>query len=113
MTSQLSSHFEQTLTNTITLSQDHSVRSYPYILKYGDSYSKYEAKLNIINKLALISASKSWDMLINLYYTDELETVSSDYGFTSSRFSLPAQPLNKWIIYSEPNGPDGSSEDCN
>lgn len=106
MTSQLSSHFEQALTNTITLSQDHSVRSYPYILEYGDSYNKYEAKLNIINKLALTNASTSWDMLITLYYTDYMEAVSSDYGFTLDRFSLPSQPLNKWVIYSESNDPE-------
>ncbi|MFD1905072.1 hypothetical protein ACFSQ7_15035 [Paenibacillus rhizoplanae] len=52
MTSQLSTQFEQVLTNTITLSQDQSVRGYPYILKFGDQYSKYEMKLTIIDKLA-------------------------------------------------------------
>ncbi|WP_169834323.1 sensor histidine kinase [Paenibacillus donghaensis] len=105
MTSQLTSHFEQVLMNTTTLSEDQSVRSYPYILVNGDQYSKYEAKLNIINKLALTSASTSWNVLITLYYTDQLETVSSDSSLSFSRFSLPVQPRDKWIIHSEDNQP--------
>lgn len=87
MTSQLSTQFEQVLTNTITLSQDQSVRGYPYILKFGDQYSKYEMKLTIIDKLALNTASTSWKNTVILYYEDEKETVSSDSSFSFSTFS--------------------------
>ncbi|MDQ0192506.1 sensor histidine kinase [Paenibacillus wynnii] len=98
ITSQLSTQFEQVLTNTITLSQDQSVRGYPYILKFGDQYSKYEMKLTIIDKLALNTASTSWNNTVILYYPDEKETVSSDPSYSFSSFAPPAQTYNRWIL---------------
>lgn len=104
MTSQLSTQFEQVLTNTITLSQDQSVRGYPYILKFGDQYSKYEMKLTIIDKLALNTASTSWKNTVILYYEDEKETVSSDSSFSFSTFSPPEQARNRWVLHTDKEG---------
>lgn len=104
MTSQLSTQFEQILINTITMSEDQTVRGYPYVLQFGDHYSKYETKLTIIDKLALNSASTSWNNTITLYYPDLKETVSSDPTLSFSSFNLPSQPLNKWIVYTKPDG---------
>lgn len=104
MTSQLSTQFEQVLTNTITLSQDQSVRGYPYILKFGDQYARYDMKLTIIDKLALNTASTSWKNTVILYYEDEKETVSSDSSFSFSTFAPPAQKLNRWVLHMDKDG---------
>lgn len=104
MTSQLSTQFEQVLTNTIILSQDQSVRGYPYILKFGDQYAKYEMKLTIIDKLALNAASTTWKNTVILYYEDEKETVSSDSSFSFSSFMPPQQGLNRWILHMDKDG---------
>lgn len=104
MTSQLSTQFEQVLTNTITLSQDQSVRGYPYILKFGDQYARYDMKLTIIDKLALNAASTSWKNTVILYYEDEKETVSSDSSFSFSTYAPPAQKLNRWVLHMDKDG---------
>lgn len=104
MTSQLSTQFEQVLMNTITLSQDQSVRGYPYVLQLGDQYSKYEMKLNIIDKLALNSASTSWKNTVILYYLEEKEAVSSDSSYSFSSFNLPSQDYNHWFLNIEEQG---------
>ncbi|AIQ42903.1 hypothetical protein R50912_24820 [Paenibacillus sp. FSL R5-0912] len=104
MTSQLSTQFEQVLANTITLSQDQSVRGYPYILKFGDQYSKYEMKLTIIDKLALNTASTTWKNTVILYYEDEKETVSSDSSFSFSSFAPPEQTYNRWTLHMDKEG---------
>jgi two-component system sensor histidine kinase YesM len=101
MTSQLSNQFEQILMNTIVLSEDQSVRAYPNMLKYGDEYSRYETKLNIIDKLALNSASTPWNNTVILYFPDLNETVSSDPFFSFTEFVLPDQPLHVWTIKQE------------
>jgi two-component system sensor histidine kinase YesM len=105
MTTQFTNQFEQVLINTITLSEDQTVRGYPYILANGDVYSKYEAKLNIINKLALASASTSWDNTITLYYPSEREVVSSDASLSFNSYSFPSHLVNRWVIHTEENGP--------
>lgn len=104
MTSQLSTQFEQVLTNTITLSQDQSVRGYPYILKFGDQYARYDMKLTIIDKLALNTASTSWKNTVILYYEDEKETVSSDSSFSFSTFSPPEQARSRWVLHMDKDG---------
>ncbi|MGO4346690.1 sensor histidine kinase [Paenibacillus sp. MCAF9] len=104
MTSQLSTQFEQVLMNTTTMSEDHSVRGYPYVLQFGDAYSKYEAKLAIIDKLALNSASTSWNNTITLYYPDFKETVSSDSTLSFSTYNPPSQRLNKWVVHWKKDG---------
>lgn len=104
MTSQLSTQFEQVLTNTITLSQDQSVRGYPYILKFGDQYARYDMKLTIIDKLALNTASTSWKNTVILYYEDEKETVSSDSSFSFSTFSPPEQARSRWVLHMDQDG---------
>lgn len=104
MTSQLSTQFEQVLMNTITLSQDQSVRGYPYVLQLGDQYSKYEMKLNIIDKLALNSASTSWKNTVILYYLEEKETVSSDSSYSFNSFDPPVQDYNHWILNIQEDG---------
>ncbi|WP_338554154.1 histidine kinase [Paenibacillus sp. KS-LC4] len=104
MTSQLSNQFEQILMNAIILSEDQTVRGYPYVLERGDDYSKYEMKLAIIEKLALNSASTSWNNTVILYYPDQRETVSSDPSFSFQKFELPDEPLNQWTIHMEADG---------
>ncbi|WP_270168660.1 sensor histidine kinase [Paenibacillus sp. SYP-B4298] len=101
MTSQLSNQFEQILMNTIVLSEDQSVRAYPNMLNYGDEYSRYETKLNIIDKLALNSASTPWNNTFILYFPEQSETVSSDPSFSFSEFRLPDQPLHVWTVKSD------------
>lgn len=99
MTSQLSTQFEQVLKNTIVLSQDQSVRGYPYVLRFGDQYSKYEMKLNIIDKLAINTASTLWNNTVILYFIEEEETVSSDSSYTFNSFSTPLQAYSVWTLH--------------
>lgn len=104
MTSQLSTQFEQVLKNTIVLYQDQSVRGYPYVLRFGDQYSKYEMKLNIIDKLAINTASTLWNNTVILYFLDEKETVSSDSSYTFSTFSPPLQAFSVWTLHMDDQG---------
>lgn len=104
MTFQLSTQFEQVLMNTITMSEDQSVRKYPYSLQFGDQYSKYEMKLAIIDKLTLNSASTYWNNIITLYYPDFLETISSDSAYSDTHYNPPDQPFNKWILNMNEDG---------
>jgi len=104
MTSQLSTQFEQVLKNTIVLYQDQSVRGYPYVLRFGDQYSKYEMKLNIIDKLAINTASTLWNNTVILYFLDEEETVSSDSSYTFSSFSPPLQAYSVWTLHIDDQG---------
>ncbi|WP_440111499.1 sensor histidine kinase [Paenibacillus sp. QZ-Y1] len=104
MSSQLSNQFEQVLMNSLTLSEDQSVRGYTYVLEYGDDFAKYKAKLELIDKLALNSASTSWNNTIILYYPEQKDTVSSDPGFSFSPFAMPEDPLNQWTLHMNPDG---------
>ncbi|MBX4151218.1 histidine kinase [Paenibacillus sp. FSL W7-1279] len=101
ITSQLSSQFEQVLMNTMTLSQDSTVRGFPYAIKSGDKYSRYETKLAIMDKLALNSASTSWNNTVILYYLNEREMVSSANSFSFTTFKLPDAKYNEWTIHME------------
>ncbi|WP_181438681.1 sensor histidine kinase [Paenibacillus sambharensis] len=104
MASQLSTQFEQVLMNTITLSQDSSIRDYPYILKFGDKYSRYEGKLSIIDKLAINAASTSWNNRVTLYYTDEQELVSSANSPSIAPLDLSASKVNEWTVRMDEGG---------
>ncbi|NMO97603.1 sensor histidine kinase [Paenibacillus lemnae] len=104
MTSQLSTQFEQVLMNTMTISQDSSVREYPFILKSGDKYSRYKMKLSIMDKLSLNTASTSWNNTVILYYLEEKQMVSSANSFSFSTFKLPDSKYNEWTIHMEDDG---------
>ncbi|WP_339233803.1 histidine kinase [Paenibacillus sp. FSL R5-0517] len=104
MSSQLSNQFEQVLMNALTLSEDQSVRGYTYVLHYGNDFAKYKAKLELIEKLALNSASTSWNNTIILYYPDHKDTVSSDPQFSFRSFSMSQDPLDQWILHMNKDG---------
>ncbi|MCW3790242.1 histidine kinase [Paenibacillus sp. LS1] len=104
MSSQLSNQFEQVLMNALTLSEDQSVRGYTYVLHYGNDFAKYKAKLELIDKLALNSASTSWNNTIILYYPDQEDTVSSDPEFSFRPFSMSEDPLNQWTLHMNKDG---------
>ncbi|MFS0728255.1 sensor histidine kinase [Paenibacillus sp. 1P07SE] len=101
VTSQLTSQFEQILLNVQTLSEDQSVREYPYALVYGDDYSRYEAKLTLIDKLALNSASTAWNNKIVLYYPEYEQKVTLDNQLASLPFELPQGAFNEWSIHND------------
>ncbi|PYE45444.1 histidine kinase [Paenibacillus barcinonensis] len=104
MSSQLSNQFEQVLVNALTLAEDQSVRGYTYVLRYGNDFAKYKAKLELIEKLALNSASTSWNNTIILYYPDEQDTVSSDPQFSFRPFAMSKEPLDRWMLHMNQDG---------
>ncbi|AZK45294.1 sensor histidine kinase [Paenibacillus lentus] len=104
ITLQLTNQFEQVLMNTITLSEDQSVRKYPYELEYGNLYSRHETKLMIIDKLSLNSTYTPWNNSITLYYPDFEETISSDPAYNIDKYNPPTQTLNKWTLHLEKDG---------
>lgn len=106
VTSQLNAQFEQILLNVQTLSEDQTVREYPYALVYGDDYSRYEAKLTLIDKLALNSASTAWNNRVVLYYPEYKQTVTLDNRLASESFELPSGKYNQWTILPDPDGVD-------
>ncbi|WP_186375430.1 sensor histidine kinase [Paenibacillus xylanexedens] len=104
MSSQLSNQFEQVLMNALTLSEDQSVRGYTYALTYGNDFAKYKAKLELMEKLSLNSASTAWNNTIILYYPDEKATVSSDREFSFQPFVMSKDPLDKWTLHMNKDG---------
>ena len=106
VTTQLTSQFEQILFNVQTLSEDQSVRQYPYALVYGDDYSRYEAKLTLIDKLALNSASTSWNNTIVLYYPEYKQKVTLNNQLAALPFELPQGTYNEWFIQKNLDGED-------
>ncbi|GBF75366.1 two-component sensor histidine kinase [Paenibacillus sp. 598K] len=106
VTSQLNAQFEQILLNVQTLSEDQTVREYPYALVYGDDYSRYEAKLTLIDKLALNSASTAWNNRVVLYYPEYKQTVTLDNRLAAQPFELPPGKYNQWTILPDPDGVD-------
>ncbi|QCT01040.1 integral membrane sensor signal transduction histidine kinase [Paenibacillus algicola] len=101
ITSQLTTQFEQVLMNTMTLSQDSTVRSFPEAIKSGDRYARYENKIAIMDKLALNSASTTWNNTVILYYPNEKEMISSVNSFSFSSFKLPDDRYHEWTIHME------------
>lgn len=106
VTLQLTSQFEQILFNVQTLSEDQSVRQYPYALVYGDDYSRYEAKLTLIDKLALNSASTAWNNTIVLYYPEYEQKVTLNNQLAALPFELPKGAYNEWFIEKNIEGED-------
>ncbi|MEK3882986.1 histidine kinase [Paenibacillus sp. PL2-23] len=101
ITAQLTTQFDQVLVNTMTLSYDSMVRSFPYILKSGDKYARYEIKAAIMDKLALNSATTSWNNTVILYYPNEKEMVSSVNSLSFSTYKLPDSKRHEWTLHIE------------